>query len=69
VEKLATVADLLKARSGVYHPALYESPEMAFAHPARGAHWLNPTVTRVLVELRERSALRSRPQNQPPGQV
>jgi CubicO group peptidase (beta-lactamase class C family) len=38
-EKLATVADLLKARSGVYHPALYESPEMTASRPARGAHW------------------------------
>jgi CubicO group peptidase (beta-lactamase class C family) len=33
-EKGATVADLLKARSGIYHPALYETPEMAAARPA-----------------------------------
>ncbi|CAN7419359.1 beta-lactamase family protein [Acidovorax sp. LjRoot66] len=37
-EKRATVGDLLKARSGVYHPALYESPAMAAARPARGSH-------------------------------
>jgi len=37
-EKLATVADLLKARSGIYHPALYESPEMTDSRPARGTH-------------------------------
>ncbi|MEO7640922.1 MAG: serine hydrolase, partial [Ramlibacter sp.] len=28
-EQQATVRDLLKARSGVYHPALYETPGMA----------------------------------------
>ena len=38
VEKSATVADLLKARSGVYHPALYETPGMAMARPARGSY-------------------------------
>src|SRR5437867_3669946 len=38
VEKRATVADLLKARSGVYHPALYETPGMAIARPARGSY-------------------------------
>jgi CubicO group peptidase (beta-lactamase class C family) len=37
-EKTATVADLLKARSGVYHPTLYETPEMARLRPARGSH-------------------------------
>ncbi|HLG80495.1 MAG TPA: serine hydrolase [Bradyrhizobium sp.] len=37
-EKSATVADLLKARSGIYHPALYETPEMARLRPARGSH-------------------------------
>jgi CubicO group peptidase (beta-lactamase class C family) len=37
-EKTATVADLLKARSGVYHPTLYETPEMARQRPARGSH-------------------------------
>ena len=37
-EKEATVADLLKARSGIYHPALYETPEMAMARPARHSY-------------------------------
>ena len=37
-EKQATVGDLLKARSGVYHPALYETPAMARARPARGSY-------------------------------
>lgn len=34
-EKKATVRDLLKARSGVYHPALYESSSMKKQKPAR----------------------------------
>ena len=38
LEKTATVADLLKARSGIYHPALYETPGMAKRRPARGSH-------------------------------
>jgi CubicO group peptidase (beta-lactamase class C family) len=38
VEKQATVFDLLKARSGVYHPALYETPGMAAMRPLRGSH-------------------------------
>lgn len=37
-EKRARVRDLLTARSGVYHPAAYESPEMKAKRPARGAH-------------------------------
>jgi CubicO group peptidase (beta-lactamase class C family) len=37
-EKAATVADLLKARSGVFHAALYESPGMARLRPPRGSH-------------------------------
>ena len=37
-EKTATVGDLLKARSGVYHPALYETAGMAARRPARGSH-------------------------------
>jgi CubicO group peptidase (beta-lactamase class C family) len=37
-EKQATIHDLLKARSGVYHPALYETPAMAAARPPRGSH-------------------------------
>jgi CubicO group peptidase (beta-lactamase class C family) len=38
LEKRATVADLLKARSGVYHPALYETIAMTLSKPARGSH-------------------------------
>ena len=38
IEKQATVHDLLKARSGVYHPALYETPGMKAARPVRGSH-------------------------------
>ena len=38
IEKQATVGDLLKARSGVYHPALYETPSMAAMRPKRGSH-------------------------------
>jgi hypothetical protein len=41
-EKKATVLDLLKARSGVYHPALYETAEAA-------AHML-PEVPRTFPE-------------------
>ncbi|HEY0158448.1 MAG TPA: serine hydrolase [Thermoanaerobaculia bacterium] len=37
-EKKATVRDLLMARSGVYHPALGESPAMKAGRPARGSH-------------------------------
>ena len=37
-EKQAKISDLLKARSGVYHPAAYETPQMAAARPARGSH-------------------------------
>jgi CubicO group peptidase (beta-lactamase class C family) len=38
VEKTATVRMLLEARSGVYHPALYETAAMAKARPPRGSH-------------------------------
>ena len=38
IEKAATVGDLLKARSGIYHPALYEAATMAAARPPRGSH-------------------------------
>ena len=38
VEKQATVRMLLEARSGVYHPALYETPGMALRRPPRGSH-------------------------------
>jgi CubicO group peptidase (beta-lactamase class C family) len=37
-EKQATVRDLLMARSGVYHAALGESPQMTAGKPARGSH-------------------------------
>jgi CubicO group peptidase (beta-lactamase class C family) len=37
-EKTATVRDLLEARSGVYHPALYETRRMAELRPARFGH-------------------------------
>ncbi|MBI5691327.1 MAG: serine hydrolase [Verrucomicrobia bacterium] len=43
-EKKATVRDCLKARSGIYHPALYESAGMKKLKPPRhsekaGTHW------------------------------
>jgi CubicO group peptidase (beta-lactamase class C family) len=38
VEKGATVRDLLQARSGVYHRALYETPGMARNRPPRFSH-------------------------------
>lgn len=38
LEKTATVGDLLKARSGIYHPALYEAATMAATRPPRGSH-------------------------------
>ncbi|TWT94697.1 serine hydrolase [Stieleria varia] len=38
IEKTATVRDLLMARSGVYHPALYETASMAAKRPKRGTH-------------------------------
>jgi CubicO group peptidase (beta-lactamase class C family) len=37
-EKRARVIDLLKARSGIYHAALYETPGMTALKPARGSH-------------------------------
>jgi CubicO group peptidase (beta-lactamase class C family) len=37
-EKQAKVIHLLKARSGVYHPAAYETAGMKTARPARGSH-------------------------------
>jgi CubicO group peptidase (beta-lactamase class C family) len=37
-EKQARVIDLLKARSGIYHAALYESPAMKAEKPKRGSH-------------------------------
>ena len=37
-EKQATVGDLIKARSGIYHPALYEAPVTTMIKPRRGSH-------------------------------
>jgi CubicO group peptidase (beta-lactamase class C family) len=37
-EKTATVRDLLQARSGIYHAALYESSRMAAERPPRFSH-------------------------------
>jgi CubicO group peptidase (beta-lactamase class C family) len=37
-EKQATVADLLKARSGIYIPAVGESADMKASRPERGSH-------------------------------
>lgn len=37
-EKQARVSDLLESRSGVYHPALYESDYMRINRPPRGSH-------------------------------
>ncbi|MEZ2219951.1 serine hydrolase domain-containing protein [Rhizobium sp. RCC_161_2] len=37
-EKQATVRMLLEARSGIYHPALYETEAMAARRPARFSH-------------------------------
>jgi CubicO group peptidase (beta-lactamase class C family) len=43
-ERQATVRQLMQARSGIYHPAAYETPDMTGARPARGSfrpgdHW------------------------------
>jgi homoserine O-acetyltransferase len=38
VEKQTILHDVLKARSGVYHPALYETAGMKARRPARGSH-------------------------------
>jgi len=37
-EKQATVRDLLMARSGIYHPAAYETGDIRRNRPARGSH-------------------------------
>ncbi|OJJ14495.1 hypothetical protein BKI52_42715 [marine bacterium AO1-C] len=37
-EKEATIMDLLKAKSGVYHQAAYETPGMMKNRPKRGSH-------------------------------
>jgi len=41
IEKQAKVSDLLKARSGVYHPAAYETKKMRNKRPSRGSHLPN----------------------------
>jgi len=38
IEKTAKISDLIKARSGIYHPALYETKAMAAKRPKRGSH-------------------------------
>lgn len=38
IEKQAAIGDLLKARSGVYHPAAYETQAMKAKRPKRGSH-------------------------------
>jgi len=38
-EKKAKISDLLKARSGVYHPAAYETKGMKKRRPRRGSHF------------------------------
>lgn len=38
LEKKATVADLIKSRSGIYHPALFESADMRAKRPQRFSH-------------------------------
>lgn len=38
IEESATVKDLLKARSGIYHPALFETTGMSESRPERGSH-------------------------------
>ncbi len=37
-EKTATIRMLLQSRSGVYHPALFEPPELKASRPPRGSH-------------------------------
>lgn len=37
-EKQARISDLLKARSGVYHPAAYETAQMAASRPERDSY-------------------------------
>jgi CubicO group peptidase (beta-lactamase class C family) len=37
-EKQARIVDLLRARSGVYHPSLFETSTMKASRPARGSH-------------------------------
>jgi CubicO group peptidase (beta-lactamase class C family) len=37
-EKTATVRQLMQGRSGIFHEAAYETPDMKAARPARGSH-------------------------------
>src|SRR5271169_6563822 len=37
-EKQATIRDLVMARSGIYHAAAYETPDMKARRPQRGSH-------------------------------
>ena len=37
-ERQARVRDLLMSRSGIYHPAAAESPEMKYGRPKQGSH-------------------------------
>ena len=48
-EKEATVADLLKARSGVYIPAAGEAASMKALRPRRGSHPLDPSEQRNIM--------------------
>lgn len=38
LEKTAKIRDMMKARSGIFHPAAYETEAMKKARPARGSH-------------------------------
>lgn len=38
LELQATIRDLMMARSGIFHPAAYETPAMRNLRPARGSH-------------------------------
>src|SRR6266446_6273542 len=59
-EKTATVGDLLKARSGIYHSALYETPGMARRRPpARQSSSWNLLVLQQLGLQRARDDLRA----------
>jgi len=40
-EKQAVIRDLLKSRSGIYHPAAYETTQMKELRPKRGSHKRN----------------------------
>lgn len=59
VEKQATIADLLKSRSGVYHASAYEPGHMKKARPKRGSHapgthwWYNNWDFNVLLTIFE----------------